>query len=130
MATQRGFKGAVKLGANTVAHVQEWSLDISRDEDEVSGLGAKTKKVQFEQIDYTGRVRVKFDYGDTNGQKALLDEALAETPSGVSADLETEDGTSFTGTTGVSNVQITNQKGRAPEATFTIRPFSGDLAVA
>lgn len=80
MATFRGMDGSLKVGANTVLQVTRWTLSGPREKLDASVLGSGSKVYVLGQKDWSGTVAVRFDYGDTNGQKALIDQALAANP--------------------------------------------------
>lgn len=71
MANHKGSEGYVKVGANTVAEVRDWSLTISSDtvEDTVMGDSARTHKATL--TSGSGSVNCYWDETDTTGQGAM-----------------------------------------------------------
>jgi len=71
MANHAGSEGVVKVGANTVAEVKDWSLSESADtiEDTTMGDSARTKKVGLTSA--SGSVNCFWDETDTSGQGAM-----------------------------------------------------------
>lgn len=73
MAAIAGTDGAVKLGANTVTLVTEWSFDGEVDMLETSAIGSGNRTYIPGLFGATGTITASFDMTDTNGQKALHD---------------------------------------------------------
>ncbi len=71
MANHKGSEGYVKVGANTVAEVRDWSLTISSDtvEDSIMGDSARTYKPTLTSA--TGSISAYWDETDTTGQGAM-----------------------------------------------------------
>jgi hypothetical protein len=71
MANHKGSEGYVKVGANTVAEVRDWSLTISADtvEDTTMGDSARTYKPSLTSA--SGSVTCYWDESDTTGQGAM-----------------------------------------------------------
>jgi hypothetical protein len=70
MANHKGSEGYVKVGANTVAEVKDWSLTITSDtlEDTVMGDSARTYKPSLTSA--SGSFTAFWDETDTTGQGA------------------------------------------------------------
>jgi hypothetical protein len=71
MANHTGSEGVVKVGANTVAEVRDWSLSETADtiEDTSMGDSARTRKPGLTSA--SGSISVFWDETDTTGQGAM-----------------------------------------------------------
>lgn len=71
MATRVGKDGAVKIGANTVAEIRDWSVEQTSEvvNDTVMGDAWMTNKAT--QKSWTASFNAYWDDSDTNGQLAL-----------------------------------------------------------
>jgi len=71
MANHTGSEGVVKVGANTVAEVRDWSLSETADtiEDTSMGDSARTRKPGLTSA--SGSISAFWDEADTTGQGAL-----------------------------------------------------------
>lgn len=77
MAAIAGKGGSAKIGANTIAEVTSWSLDISSDMLDSTSLGDNWREFIAGLKGATGSVEVKWDIpNDTNGQTALQNAIL------------------------------------------------------
>lgn len=87
MATYRGQDGSVSLATNVIGETTQWSFTTEFEilEDTVQGDVARTRKTGV--VDWNGSFTARFDYGDTNGQKALLDLFTGGTPDGAVANV-------------------------------------------
>ncbi len=75
MAALHGKGGKVKISTNTVAELDNWSLDIDRDEHEVTAFGDSGlpfKRWVAGLVGATGKFGGRLDMTDTNGQVALF----------------------------------------------------------
>lgn len=71
MAVHKGSEGYVKVGANTVAEVRDWSLSESADTIETSSMGDSARTYVTGLTSATGSIAVHYDETDTTGQVAL-----------------------------------------------------------
>lgn len=87
MATFRGQDGSFSLATNVVGEVRSWQVngELAALEDTV--LGDKHRTFKGGLGGGSGSCTCYFDYGDTNGQKVLVDEIAAATPDGAQADI-------------------------------------------
>jgi hypothetical protein len=71
MATHHGKNGVVKVGANTVAEVDRWSVreSVEVSDDTAQGDTAQTHLVGVPM--WNGNLTCHWDETDTNGQQAL-----------------------------------------------------------
>lgn len=79
MAALAGLSGSVKVGANTVAEIGDWSLDIGLDSHEVSAFGDSWKRYVAGLKGWSGSASGRWDMTDTNGQAALQGALLGGT---------------------------------------------------
>ena len=71
MANHKGSEGLVKIGANTISEVKDWSLSETADtiEDTVMGDVARTRKGSLTSA--SGSLSCFWDETDANGQIAM-----------------------------------------------------------
>jgi hypothetical protein len=71
MANHKGSEGVVKIGANTISEVKDWSLSETADtiEDTVMGDVARTRKGSLTSA--SGSLSCFWDETDANGQIAM-----------------------------------------------------------
>ena len=71
MANHTGSEGTVKIAANVIAEIRNWSIDESGDtiEDTIMGESARTFKAGL--TTWTGSLDCWWDETDTTGQGAL-----------------------------------------------------------
>lgn len=124
MATHHGKEGVVKIGANTLAEVNGWSLETSvalDDDSELSDDWA-THKVGIKT--WNGQLECHWDETDTNGQVALTEGAE------VTVNLYPEGAGSgaayFSGTATIQQISYAGAKGAIVSAAFT---FMGNGAL-
>lgn len=71
MPRYTGNDGVVLVGANAVANVRRWSLDIEGDEIDVPAMGDSARQRLAGKPNVTGEIEVWYDDSDTTGQGAL-----------------------------------------------------------
>lgn len=86
MSALAGRAGSVKIGANTVLEIGEWSLNIDIDLPEHTDFGDVWKEHLVGLRGATGSFNGRLDPADTTGHVALITEALSGT-SGVTLNL-------------------------------------------
>lgn len=71
MANHKGSEGVVKVGANTVAEIRDWSISETAEtiDDTVMGDTARTKKPGLTSA--SGSLTAYWDEADTSGQGAM-----------------------------------------------------------
>ena len=79
MATLAGNAGSFKIGANTVAEMDTWSLDISPGTEETQSFGDTWKERTLTLKDWSGSAAGRLDISDTNGHVAIQTAFLAGT---------------------------------------------------
>lgn len=79
MAVLAGNAGAFKLSTNTVAEINQWTLDVSTGLEETQAFGDTWKERTATIRDWSGSAQGHFDNTDTNGHVALNTALLAGT---------------------------------------------------
>src|SRR5438552_4624947 len=79
MATFAGKGGSVKIGANTVAEIDEWTLTTNADLNEISKFGDAAKSFTPGLYEWNGHFKGRLDMTDTNGQLAIFNQLIAGT---------------------------------------------------
>jgi predicted secreted protein len=73
-----GTGGAVKLSANKVAEISNWSLDLGADDIDITSFDSNGWKEYLAGLkEWSGSIEGNFKADDTNGQKAILQAWLA-----------------------------------------------------
>jgi predicted secreted protein len=91
-----GKSGAVKLGANKVAEISNWSLDLGADDIDITSFDSNGWKEYLAGLrEWSGSIEGNFDSTDTTGQKAILNAWLNGTK--LSFTFEVASGVSFQG---------------------------------
>jgi predicted secreted protein len=73
-----GKGGAVKLGANKIAEISNWSLDLGADDVEITSFDSNGWKEYLAGLkEWSGSIEGNFKPDDTNGQKAILNAWLS-----------------------------------------------------
>jgi len=68
-----GTGGAVKLGANKIAEISNWSLDLGADDIDITSFDSGGWKEYLAGLkEWSGSIEGNFDSTDTTGQKAIL----------------------------------------------------------
>jgi predicted secreted protein len=81
MAAIAGKGGSAKVGANTIASINNWSLDVTMNTAETTALGDSVKSHIATIYEWSGQLEGAFRvHDDTNGQTALQTAFLAGTP--------------------------------------------------
>lgn len=91
-----GKGGAVKLGANKIAEISNWSLDLGADDIEITSFDSNGWKEYLAGLkEWSGSIEGNLKTTDTNGQKAILNAWLNGTK--LSFTFEVSSGVTFTG---------------------------------
>jgi len=91
-----GKGGQVKIGANTVAEINSWSLDLGADDIDVTSFDSAGKKEFLAGLtEWSGSFEGNLKADDTNGQKALLNAWANGTP--VELTFQVSAGVTFAG---------------------------------
>lgn len=68
-----GTGGAVKLGANKIAEISNWSLDLGADDVEITSFDSNGWKEYLAGLkEWSGSIEGNLKTDDTSGQKAIL----------------------------------------------------------
>lgn len=68
-----GKNGSVYIGANKVAEIENWSLDLGVDDIETTNFDSQGWKEYLAGLkEWSGSIEGNFKPDDTNGQKAIL----------------------------------------------------------
>ena len=76
MSKFRGSQGAVHIGGSAVGEVVEWEFTPARPHIEATVMGDGAQRGDLDLPGGTGRIRVKFDYGNAQ-QAAMLDQVIS-----------------------------------------------------
>lgn len=71
MANHKGSEGLVKIGANTIAELDEWSVDETADTIDDSELSDTAKTFVADMTSWVASITCKWDETDTTGQGAM-----------------------------------------------------------
>ncbi len=82
MAALHGKAGNVKIGANTVAEIDSWELDVDRATFDTTkfNLGNNWKTFLPGLVGAVGKLSGRLDMTDTNGQVAMFNSFTSDTP--------------------------------------------------
>ena len=73
-----GKGGSVNIGANKVAEIANWSLDLGTDDIDITSFDSNGWKEYLAGLkEWSGNMEGNLKIGDTNGQKAILNAWLA-----------------------------------------------------
>jgi len=75
MANHTGSEGSVKVGANAIAEVRNWSLEEASDTIEDTTMGDTARTYQAGLTNWSGSVDAYWDETDTDGQGAMTNGA-------------------------------------------------------
>lgn len=117
MATHNGSEGIVKIGANTVAEVTGWSLDVSAELTEDTQLSDTWKSYLADVNSWTASIECHWDETDTNGQEAMTIGAsvdLSLLPEGA-----TTGDVDFNGTAIINSISRAGTRGSTVTVSFT-----------
>jgi hypothetical protein len=128
MANFRGMDGSVRFSANVVGEVKDWQMTASIEELDDTVMGDSWATVVGGISRWTGTATAQLDYGDTLGQKAIIDKLLIATPASGSTALELRVSTTkfFSGNALLSGVNISSGLGQIVMVTFN---FTGNGAL-
>lgn len=124
MTTHHGKGGKVKLGANTVAHVRNFSYTENVPTADSTGMGDSSQTHNVGIPGWNGKLDCWYDPTDTNGQVALSIGAS------VALELYTDGDASgknyVTGTATIESIANNADMGSTVEVSFTFKG-NGDL---
>lgn len=118
MATYRGSDGSITVATNSVANVQQWTLDVDRDVLDTTAMADTAKTKTLDLPDARGRFTARLDYGDT-AQAALVDQAVANAvPSALAFEFIVLAGKKFTGNLLCAGASVVGQRGQLFDVEF------------
>jgi predicted secreted protein len=79
MAVLAGNAGSFRLTTNTVAEIDNWTMDVSTGLEETQAFGDTWRERTATIRDWSGTASGRFDPADTNGHAALSTAALGGT---------------------------------------------------
>lgn len=85
MSVLAGKDGYVRLGSNKIGYIDNYSLSIEQGTSETSQFEDQWRAYIGTGKGFSGSFSGTFDYGDTNGQKAIIDDLIDD---GGEVDLE------------------------------------------
>lgn len=117
MAILVGNAGSFKIGANTVAEIDNWTLDVSTNLEETQAFGDTWKERTATIKEWSGSASGRLDDTDTNGHVALGTAFLGGTT--VSARFYV-DGTNYYSGTAFVNASIAAAENGLVTVNYTI----------
>lgn len=79
MSTYHGNDGSITIGANAIAKIRSWSVNLTKAIADDTGMGDSDMGYKPGHNDGTGEATCLFDHDDTTGQDALMTAFLAGT---------------------------------------------------
>lgn len=123
MANFRGMDGSIQYNGNPVGEVKGMSVQSTIDlmEDTVMGDAWKTQVPGL--AEWGGSADVQLDYGDTLGQKAIIDKLLAATPPGTAVTVQFRVSATkyFSGNAILTGIDIQSVLGQIVTAKYTFK---------
>lgn len=113
MSFFRGKTGVCAVGANTIIQLTDYTLNIEGTAIDVTCIGNEWKQTVQGSRGWNGTINGFVDMGDSNGQRALVDEVFAAGTDGVVSDVrfEVDEGTAdgyFYGSAVITAVNLNN----------------------
>lgn len=110
MSALIGKDGFIKIGTDSIAYIDNWSLSFTSDTAEVSALGSRAKNFVNTLVSSSGSASGTLDTSDT-AQKAVMDMFVSGgTLTGVEIHLGLKEGTNtpeeFSGTVIITGMEI------------------------
>lgn len=128
MAVLAGKDGEVKLSSSKIGYIDNFSLSIEAGTAEVSAFGDQWKGFIGTAKGWSGSFSGTFDYGDTNGQKAIIDNLISGSAStSVTLSFKVSASLTLTGTAWISNASVGASHGDKISISFN---FQGTGALA
>jgi hypothetical protein len=113
-----GIDGKVMIGANTVASITEWSLDIKQSVQDVTAFSDTWEQKIKGLLGASGSLKGICDVGDTNGQYLLYNTTLLTTVT-VTLLLYVSSTKYYTATALVDGMKISNKVDGVAEVEFS-----------
>lgn len=126
MAKVVGRDGVVKIGANTVAEVVDFSLDETADVIDATNLGSQNMEYVAGDISGTGSINCHWDKADSTGQGAMTVGASVSMILQPEGDTSGDETRSFTAI--ITGVSSANARAAMVSQNFTFQ-VSGAITV-
>lgn len=115
-----GKSGSVYVGANKVAEISNWSLDIGADEIDITNFDSDGWKEFLAGLkEWSGNAEGNWKMSDTNGQKALQDALLGGTT--VALELRLDANNKYAGDAFITGISIESPNDDKIPVTFDFR---------
>lgn len=124
MSVLAGKDGYVRRGSNKIGYIDNFSLSIEQGTAETSQLEDQWREYIGTGKGWSGSFSGTFDYGDTNGQKAIVDDLIGN-GGDVDLELKTSMGLVLTGTAQISNATVGGSHGDKISASFNFQGTAG-----
>ena len=105
MSVLAGKDGYIHRGSNRIGYIDNFSLSIEQGTSETSEFEDQWREFIGTGKGWSGSFSGTFDYGDTNGQKAIVDDLIGNGGE-VSLEFKTSMGLVLVGTAEISNATI------------------------
>jgi len=103
-----GQEGSVKVGANSVAEIAEWSIDVSTDTAETTNFDGNGWKEYIATLsEWSGSITGNYDPSDTTGQKALINAFFNKTKVTLTLFVDKINNVKFSGDAYITSLPIT-----------------------
>lgn len=124
MSVLSGKDGYIHLGSNRIGYIDTYSLSIEQGTAETSEFEDQWRKFIGTGKGWSGSFSGTFDYGDTNGQKAIIDDLIANGGT-VSLEFKTSLGLVLVGGAEISNATVGGSHSDKITVSFNFQGSSG-----
>lgn len=124
MSVLAGKDGYIHLGSNRIGYIDTYSLSIEQGTAETSEFEDQWRKFIGTGKGWSGSFSGTFDYGDTNGQKAIVDDLIANGGT-VSLEFKTSLGLVLVGGAEISNATVGGSHSDKITVSFNFQGSSG-----
>lgn len=124
MGVLAGKDGAILLGSNKIGYIDTYSLSIEQGTSETSQFDDQWRLYIGTAKGWSGSFSGTFDYGDTNGQKTIVDGLIGNGGS-VLLQFKTSMGLVLVGTADISNASVGGSHGDKITVSFNFQGTGG-----
>ena len=124
MSVLAGKDGSIRVGSNKIGYIDNFSLSIEQGTSETSQFEDQWREFVGTAKGWSGSFSGTFDYGDTDGQKAIVDDLLANGGE-VVLQFKTSMGLVLVGTADISNGSIGGSHGDKINVSFNFQGTGG-----
>ena len=124
MGVLAGKDGYVHLGSYRIGYIDNYSLSIEQGTAETSEFEDQWRKFIGTAKGWSGSFSGTFDYGDTNGQKAIMDDLIGNGGT-VSLEFKTSLGLVLVGSAEISNATVGGSHSDKITVSFNFQGTSG-----